>query len=122
MNRTGTRPCALNVIKFGELLLLYYKGQTMTFNFFSPGIVIFAMVVFWAITVIIHISFALAVGSDATKLRNSSRDLIFVGPGIWFLATLLGGVFVAAAYWIIHHSRLNEAIPPSRNSAETDRM
>jgi hypothetical protein len=84
----------------------------MTFNTNSDaaGFMLFAMIVFWAITIVVHICFATAVMKDADTLPGGRRP-IFVGPVIWFLGTLLGGVFVAAAYWAMHHSRLNSTIP-----------
>ncbi len=68
------------------------------------------MIASCALTIIIHICFAVAVSADAGSLPDG-RKPIFVGPGIWCLATLLGGVFVAAVYWAMHHSRLNDAVP-----------
>ena len=70
----------------------------------------------YVIAIIVHISFAIAVLHDATYLRypqnlRSPRKPIFVGPIIWFLATLIGGVFVAGSYWVMHHSRLNQLVP-----------
>lgn len=62
------------------------------------------------ITLIVHIGFAVAVFRDATRLP-ADRKPIFVGRIIWFLATLIGGVFVAGIYWIMHHSRLNQSVP-----------
>ena len=67
------------------------------------------------ITLIVHISFAVAVFRDATYLRDpqnlrAPRKPIFVGRMIWLLGTLIGGVFVAGIYWVMHHSRLNQAI------------
>ncbi len=50
-------------------------------------------------TVIVRIAFALAVLSDADK---SPRTTLVRG-GMWALATLAGGVFVAAVYWAIHN-------------------
>ena len=68
------------------------------------------------IVIVVHISFAVAVFRDATYLRDPRnlrhpRKPIFVGRIIWFLATLVGGVFVAGIYWVMHHSRLNQLIP-----------
>ena len=68
------------------------------------------------ITFIVHLCFAVAIFRDATYLRDprnlrAPRTPIFVGPIIWFLATLIGGVFVAGSYWIMHHSRLNQLAP-----------
>ena len=68
------------------------------------------------IILIVHISFAVAVFRDATHLRDprnlrTPRKPIFVGRMIWFLGTLVGGVFVAGIYWAMHHSRLNQSVP-----------
>lgn len=65
----------------------------------------------WAIcllisTVIVHSVFAWAVYKDADRFAGR-RSTIFVGPEMWFLATLVGGVITAGIYWAMHHSRLN---------------
>lgn len=57
---------------------------------------------------IVHISFTIGVIIDIRKLREGGRRPWCAGPEIWGLATLLGGVFVAAIYWGIHHSSLNK--------------
>jgi len=81
--------------------------------------------VFWPITLpaflVVHIAFAVGVWGDAQKLTPPRRPrspqlreywksrpptLLFVGARIWTLATLLGGVLVALAYWLMHHSTL----------------
>jgi heme/copper-type cytochrome/quinol oxidase subunit 4 len=56
---------------------------------------------------VVHVSFAVAVFLDARRLP---RKPILVLPIVWALATLLGGVFVAAVYWVMHHSRLNSLV------------
>jgi hypothetical protein len=63
-----------------------------------------------AIIIVVHISFAVAVFRDATSLP-ASRKPISVSPTIWFLAILLGGIFITTLYWIMHHSCLNQSIP-----------
>ena len=79
----------------------------------------------WAVgvailTVLIHIVFAIAVYRDAIRL-DRTRALIIVGPGIWCIATLIGGVITAAIYWAMHHSRLNPDIPiTSTETTETE--
>ena len=79
------------------------------------GISVFWIVVFWVVTAIIHITFAVAVYRDAKSMATP----IFVGSVIWMLATLIGGVFVAAIYWAMHHSSLNSSI--QTRQTETDK-
>ena len=62
------------------------------------------------LTFIVNFCFATGVFRNAENLLTAKR-LNFVGPWVWFFATLLGGVFVASAYWVMHHSRLNPAVP-----------
>ena len=76
----------------------------------------------WAIgvailTVLIHGVFAIAVYRDALRL-DRTRTLIIVGPAIWGIATLVGGVVTAAIYWAMHHSRLNPDIPIASTETE----
>ena len=71
------------------------------------------------LTVLVHTVFAVAIYRDANRLDHSQALAITgIGPVIWCLATLLGGVITAGVYWAMHHSRLNPAIPTS--SAEND--
>ena len=72
---------------------------------FIGGVAICSVV----IVIVVHISFSVAIFRDATSL-SSPRRPIFVGPTIWFLGTLLGGIFVATIYWVMHHSSLNQSI------------
>ena len=85
---------------------------------FPAGIVglgFLGTIAFWVLTAIVHITFAVAVYRDADR----SGTPILVGSGIWLIATLIGGVFVAAIYWALHRSRLN---PSNRGtSTETDK-
>ena len=73
---------------------------------FIGGVAICSVV----IIIVVHISFAVAVFRDATNLP-APRKPISVSPTIWLLATLIGGIFVATIYWIMHHSRLNQSVP-----------
>ncbi len=80
--------------------------------------------VFWGIVVavlgfLINIVFAIAVYRDAVRL-DQTRVLIIVGPMIWGIATLFGGVVTAAIYWAMHHSRLNSDIPMTSTENEKD--
>jgi hypothetical protein len=57
---------------------------------------------------LVHLAFAYGVFMDADLMkRRVNRDTRFVSPIVWALGTLVGGIFVAGVYWIIHHSTLN---------------
>ena len=66
-------------------------------------------VAFFVLTAIIHIMFAIGVFHSASKLVRN-RVLHFVPEVVWMIATLFGGVFVATAFWAIHHSNLNPEV------------
>ncbi len=84
-----------------------------------------SVTVFWGVVVavfgiLVKIVFAIAVYRDAVRL-DRTRTLIIVGPVIWGIATLFGGVVTAAIYWAMHHSRLNSDIPiTSTETTETE--
>ena len=84
-----------------------------------------SVTVLWGIVsavliILVHIVFAIAVYRDAIRL-DRVRTLIIVGPAIWGIATLVGGVITAAIYWAMHHSRLNPDIPmASTETTETE--
>jgi hypothetical protein len=63
-----------------------------------------------ALTLVINLFFALGVYETANKLAFR-RPIQFVGPGLWALSTLFGGVFVAATFWMVHMSSL--AVTPT---------
>lgn len=67
------------------------------------------------VAVVVQIAFAVGVLIDSDDLPNG-RQTILVRPIIWFLATLFGGMFIAVAYWLIHHSRLNNSVTLSSSS------
>lgn len=56
--------------------------------------------------VLVHIAFSAAVFNDANKLQREQGSLAFVNAWLWSLAVLVGGVFVALAYWVMHHSTI----------------
>jgi len=58
------------------------------------------------IWMLIHWVFAVGVYRDAVALWRRGKAPLLVGTVTWFLATLMGGVFVAGLYWVIHHSTL----------------
>jgi hypothetical protein len=73
------------------------------------GLAIAFTFLFWLLAVVVHVSFAIGVWSDATTFQRAGSRLSLVGPAVWALATLFGGVFVAGVYWVIHHSSLRRA-------------
>lgn len=58
---------------------------------------------------IVHLLFAGAVARDSSLLNKNSGNTCLVSGLVWAFATLIGGVFVAAIYWFIHHSTLTRA-------------
>jgi len=74
-----------------------------------------AIAVFWIAVLVVHLSFAIAVSIDASKLSTEGTGTVFVGLVTWALAVLLGGVFVAAVYWVMHHSELRRVEPVPGN-------
>ena len=78
---------------------------------FSGGLAMAWILLTWLFTAIVHVGFALAVLNDSySLLRHHRRNTTLVGGSLWALATLLGGVFIAAIYWLIHHSTLRPHI------------
>jgi hypothetical protein len=70
------------------------------------GLPLFVIVVFWLMTLAVQVAFAAGVWRDASRLQRSRSGPFLAGPFWWMIATLLGGVFVAGIYWVIHHSTL----------------
>jgi hypothetical protein len=71
------------------------------------------MVLFWALTILIHVLFAAAVARDAGALRDNGQRIILVGPMIWVFATLIGGVFVGVTFWLMHHTEIFQDKAPA---------
>ncbi|QDV39281.1 hypothetical protein [Tautonia plasticadhaerens] len=68
-------------------------------------------IVTWALTIAIRVAFAIGVWRDADTLRRSREGPALVSPFWWTVATLLGGVFVAAVYWVVNRSTLRPGSP-----------
>lgn len=73
-------------------------------------------------TFVVNVIFTAGVLSDGERLRKGGRDTVIAPYWAWAMATLLGGVFAAAVYWLLHHStfvnndggseKANERVPP----------
>jgi hypothetical protein len=84
-----------------------YASQVETFS-----------ILLMLINAILHVIFAGAVARDAGMLYKIGQRPALVSAPTWAFATLLGGVFVAAIYWFIHHSNLTR---PISSEAEYDK-
>ena len=58
------------------------------------------------LSTILHIVFAGAVARDTGELTKVGQKTLLVSGITWAFATLIGGVFVAVVYWVMHHSKL----------------
>lgn len=58
------------------------------------------------LNIVLHLFFAAGIARDVGQLEKLSQSPRFVPGYIWVLATLIGGVWVALAYWFMHHSSL----------------
>jgi hypothetical protein len=47
------------------------------------------------LTVVVHLAFSAAVFNDASRLRKGDEGPEFVGPVLWCLAVLAGGLLAA---------------------------
>jgi hypothetical protein len=73
------------------------------------GLAIAFTFLYWVLAVVVHVSFTVGVWNDAATFQRAGSRLFLVGPAVWALATLFGGIFVAGLYWAIHHSSLRRA-------------
>ena len=53
---------------------------------------------------ILHLIFAGAVAHDAGSMNRMGQKPVLVSAATWAFATLIGGVFTATIYWLLHHS------------------
>ncbi len=84
------------------------KGTLMLYEFaktYSSQIASFQLLLM-IVNVLLHIIFAGAVARDAGALTKTGQKTLLVSGLTWAFSSLLGGVFVAAIYWFIHHSKL----------------
>ncbi len=58
---------------------------------------------YYLLMAVVHLAFAAAVAKDAGVLQQTRGSTILVGPVMWSFATIIGGVWVAAVFWVLHH-------------------
>jgi len=58
---------------------------------------------YYILMAVVHLAFAAAVAKEAGRLLQSRGSTILVGPVMWSFATIIGGVWVAAIFWLMHH-------------------
>lgn len=56
------------------------------------------------ITGLLHVIFAGAIAKDAGRLEKQGYATFLVSGITWAFATLIGGIWVVAVYWMIHRS------------------
>ena len=59
---------------------------------------------------ILHLVFAGAVARDAGSMNRTGQKTVMVSASTWAFATLIGGVFTATIYWLLHHSTLTRPL------------
>lgn len=67
---------------------------------------------------ILNFIFASAVARDAGSIYRLGQKPVLVSAPTWAFATLIGGVFTATIYWILHHSTLTR---PTMKEVHYDR-
>jgi len=69
----------------------------------SPWSSIAFFAIIYLAKILINIAFSAGV-----YIASKDRAMVLAPRIIWTLATLFGGVFVAVAYWVVHHSGLSD--------------
>ncbi len=69
-------------------------------------IIPFAVIGFLLGSIIVHLALTMAVWQDASRFDHDGHPTFFVGPFLWALMTLMGGLLVVTVYWLMHHSTL----------------
>ena len=64
--------------------------------------------IFFGLTYIWNIIFAIGVYRSARKLRLEGKEIMFAPPIVWALNTTQWGVFMMLPYWLFNFSKLRE--------------
>ena len=71
----------------------------------------YLFMVYWALALLLHIALAIAVHQDGARRAEQGPPVLLAPPSIWTLATLLGGLLPAVAYWVVNASTLRPETP-----------
>ena len=79
----------------------------------------------FSLSFVLNLILASATFSDARLQQARGGGLFLVGPTVWFLAVLFGGLLAVALYWLVHHSRLRSTVhhptaPPNNALQRTE--
>jgi hypothetical protein len=72
---------------------------------------VFFIAAYWVLIVILHVALAAAVYQDASRRQDQGTSVHLAPLAIWVLATLLGGLLPAFAYWVVNASTLRSTGP-----------
>lgn len=85
------------------------------------GLIWYIGILIGAITVVLHIIFALAVYFDVTRLENEKRLKPALVPAlVWVIATLILGPLLGIGYWIINRSSIAKNEPKDASDFEIE--
>lgn len=64
-------------------------------------------VIVFFLNLFLHVIFSSFVAKDINNLSKLGAVPQLFSAWVWVLAVLLGGFFIAAIYWLMHHSTLS---------------
>ena len=67
-------------------------------------------VIIFILNLLLHVCFASFIAKDINNLSKLGAAPQLFPPWVWVLATLIGSFFIAAIYWLMHHSTLSRNI------------
>jgi len=78
-------------------------------------------VVILVITIILHIIFASGIARDIGNLYCLNIKPVLLPGNAWVMATLIIGIWVVLAYWLMHHSSMARSATMIKESHEYHR-
>jgi len=65
----------------------------------------FLAVLFALGMIVLHITLAISLSQDMSRLRAQGRPVMVLTPFTWGLAALVLGLIAVVFYWVCHYSR-----------------